>query len=322
MLPFALTVINVTDMLAKFLMFSKSVDRVDALLSQKPFWRMFEDPAALLVLEEVSLDVLADAVNELKRERSIPHGEHTKEGASNLHGEAEGNVTVFDFATLLKTTEERVLHDLLGAGPKSTDELRAVFLKNREKYVRALERKERAARWETHVPKVPLHLPHVPSAGDVEKAVIDKPREAMKKAVGTLQREVSKRATTPGSPVRGKKKKGLNTPPREQAKEMNDFSPVAVATSEGGDGGGGRHRQGGGQSRDSSMSTTAAVRVTGAATHLAPPDLLGGGADLGAGAAKYGTADAGNDDNDDLAVGGMDAFVIDDDDDDDGDDLL
>ena len=37
-LPFGITCINVTDMLAKFLMFSKSVDKMDALLSAKPFW--------------------------------------------------------------------------------------------------------------------------------------------------------------------------------------------------------------------------------------------------------------------------------------------
>jgi hypothetical protein len=37
-LPFGITCINITDMLAKFLMFSKSVDKMDALLSAKPFW--------------------------------------------------------------------------------------------------------------------------------------------------------------------------------------------------------------------------------------------------------------------------------------------
>ena len=37
-LPFGITCINVTDMIAKFLMLAKSTDRMDALLSQKPFW--------------------------------------------------------------------------------------------------------------------------------------------------------------------------------------------------------------------------------------------------------------------------------------------
>lgn len=37
-LPFGITCINITDMLAKFLMFSKAVDKMDALLSAKPFW--------------------------------------------------------------------------------------------------------------------------------------------------------------------------------------------------------------------------------------------------------------------------------------------
>jgi hypothetical protein len=53
-LPFAITSINITDMLSRFLMLSKAVDRMDALLSQKPFWRMFADPNALLACQELS----------------------------------------------------------------------------------------------------------------------------------------------------------------------------------------------------------------------------------------------------------------------------
>jgi hypothetical protein len=44
-LPFGIS-INITDM-ATFLMFAKSVDRMDALLSQNP-WNMFADPNAIL----------------------------------------------------------------------------------------------------------------------------------------------------------------------------------------------------------------------------------------------------------------------------------
>ena len=89
-LPFGITCINVTDMLAKFLMFSKSVDRIDALLSQKPFWRMFGDPTSILALQELSLETLADVVVEMGRDRKIPGGNHEKGG--NLHGEKEGKV--------------------------------------------------------------------------------------------------------------------------------------------------------------------------------------------------------------------------------------
>jgi hypothetical protein len=45
-LPFGITSINLTDMIATFLMFAKKVDRMDALLSQKPFWNMFADPVS------------------------------------------------------------------------------------------------------------------------------------------------------------------------------------------------------------------------------------------------------------------------------------
>lgn len=118
-LPFGITSINITDMMARFLMLSKVVDRMDALLSQRPFWRMFADPYALLVCQEVSMDVTADVVVEFKQER--------------------GSVTVFDFAEILKVVEERVERDLLGAGPKSVQELRALYQRNKIKYQKLLD---------------------------------------------------------------------------------------------------------------------------------------------------------------------------------------
>jgi hypothetical protein len=72
MLPFGITCINVTDMIAKFCMFSKSVDRMDALLSQKPFWKTFQNPDSLLVLQELSMEILCNVVVEMKRERKLP----------------------------------------------------------------------------------------------------------------------------------------------------------------------------------------------------------------------------------------------------------
>jgi len=70
-LPFGITCINITDMLAKFLLFSKAVDKMDALLSAKPFWKMFIDPNSMLVLQEVSLDLLCDVCVEIGRERRV-----------------------------------------------------------------------------------------------------------------------------------------------------------------------------------------------------------------------------------------------------------
>lgn len=71
-LPFGITCINVTDMIAKFLMLAKATDRMDALLSQKPFWKMFADPNAILAVQELAMDMLADVVVELEKERKIP----------------------------------------------------------------------------------------------------------------------------------------------------------------------------------------------------------------------------------------------------------
>jgi hypothetical protein len=140
-LPFGITSINVTDMLAKICMFSKSVDKMDALLSSKPFWRMFADPNSLLSLQELSMDMLADAVVELgclKKWRVL----------EEKNGEP-GIVTVFDFPDLMETLERRVRDDLLGSGPRDVADLRQMANKLRYRYQRECEKRERAAmkRW-------------------------------------------------------------------------------------------------------------------------------------------------------------------------------
>jgi ELMO/CED-12 family len=118
-LPFGITSINITDMLSKFLMLAKTVDRMDALLSQKPFWRMFADPNAITACQELAMDMLADVVVEFRQQR--------------------GSVTVFDFSSILAKTERRVQFDLLGAGPKTVAELYQVHAKVKLRYQRMLE---------------------------------------------------------------------------------------------------------------------------------------------------------------------------------------
>ncbi|KAL3918179.1 MAG: hypothetical protein SGARI_007532 [Bacillariaceae sp.] len=71
-LPFGITCINVTDMIAKFLMLAKSTDRMDALLSQKPFWKMFGDPNAILAVQELAMSMLCDVAVELGQEKKVP----------------------------------------------------------------------------------------------------------------------------------------------------------------------------------------------------------------------------------------------------------
>ena len=117
-LPFAITSINITDMLSKFLMLSKTVDRMDALLSQKPFWRMFAEPNAITACQELAMDMLADVVVELHLQR--------------------GAVTVFDFSAILAKTERRIQYDLLGAGPRSVAELYEVHTKVKLKHQQQL----------------------------------------------------------------------------------------------------------------------------------------------------------------------------------------
>mmetsp|Transcript_10852 Transcript_10852/g.16587 ORF Transcript_10852/g.16587 Transcript_10852/m.16587 type:complete len:498 (+) Transcript_10852:88-1581(+) len=147
-LPFGITCINVTDMLAKFLMLSKSVDRMDALLSSKPFWRLFGDPNALLAVQELGMEFICDCVVELRRERKLPGAKEKDQAnnhnASSMMNNDTGDVTVFDFPQILERAERRLRDDLLGAGPTTVEELRSMAGRLRIKYLKALERKENA----------------------------------------------------------------------------------------------------------------------------------------------------------------------------------
>lgn len=139
MLPFGITCINVTNMIAKACMFSKKVERLDVLMSQKPFWKMFENPDSLLVLKELSMENLCNVVVEIGRERKIDVMDSDEENMTSKE------VTVFDFSEILAKTEKRVVNDLLGAGPRNVDELRVFAARNHAKYLRAMERKEQMA---------------------------------------------------------------------------------------------------------------------------------------------------------------------------------
>lgn len=142
-LPFGITCINVTDMMAKFLMLAKATDKMEALMSQKPFWRMFADPNAILACQEISLNMLCDVVGEMNRERRVPG---KMESASNMPGGGIGDevraVTVFDFSEIMERTERRVRDDLLGAGPKTVEELRSIAGRLKVRYEEQLVAKE------------------------------------------------------------------------------------------------------------------------------------------------------------------------------------
>jgi len=145
-LPFGITCINVTDMIAKFLMLAKSTDRMDALLSQKPFWKMFADPNAITAVQELAMSMLCDVAVELGKEKRIPYLAEKSYTNDGMPGEARDKVTVFDFSTILERTEKRVRDDLLGAGPKTVDELRSIAGRLRIKYQNQLERRIQRAK--------------------------------------------------------------------------------------------------------------------------------------------------------------------------------
>ena len=149
-LPFGITCINITDMLAKFLLFSKSIDKMDALLSAKPFWKMFLDPNAMLVLQEVSLDLLCDVCVEIGRERRLRNllandslvKDKMNKNAVGMHDRC-GKITVFDFTEIMERTEKRVGDEVLGAGPRNVEELRAVARRVKSKYLMRIQLKEK-----------------------------------------------------------------------------------------------------------------------------------------------------------------------------------
>ena len=55
-------------------------------------------------------------------------------------------MTVFDFSTILERTERRVRDDLLGAGPKTVDELRAIAARLKIKYQTQVDKRIERAR--------------------------------------------------------------------------------------------------------------------------------------------------------------------------------
>mmetsp|Transcript_10437 Transcript_10437/g.17303 ORF Transcript_10437/g.17303 Transcript_10437/m.17303 type:complete len:669 (+) Transcript_10437:163-2169(+) len=175
-LPFGITCINITDMLAKFLLFSKSIDKMDALLSAKPFWKMFLDPNAMLVLQEVSLDLLCDVCVEIGRERRLRNllandslvKDKMNKNAVGMHDRC-GKITVFDFTEIMERTEKRVGDEVLGAGPRNVEELRAVARRVKSKYLMRIQLKEK------HLEK---------RSGTGEKQQVNHLNESMKNVVG------------------------------------------------------------------------------------------------------------------------------------------
>jgi hypothetical protein len=90
---------------------------------------------------------------------------------------------VFDFPIILEMTEKRVGDDLLGAGPKTVEELRSMAAKLRIKYQTQLEEKEK--RYQKQVEEKEKHASPSSStanvlqgAGNVAQGVFSKFKEA------------------------------------------------------------------------------------------------------------------------------------------------
>jgi hypothetical protein len=90
-------------------------------------------------------------------------------------------VTVFDFSEIMERTEKRVGDEVLGAGPQNVDELRAVALKVKSKYLFRIQVKENhgiggngpSSPLGKHIPNMPtLPMPSKESMMNVTNTVI------------------------------------------------------------------------------------------------------------------------------------------------------
>eukprot|EP00538_Stauroneis_constricta_P000773 CAMPEP_0119549904 /NCGR_PEP_ID=MMETSP1352-20130426/3532_1 /TAXON_ID=265584 /ORGANISM="Stauroneis constricta, Strain CCMP1120" /LENGTH=523 /DNA_ID=CAMNT_0007595603 /DNA_START=1036 /DNA_END=2607 /DNA_ORIENTATION=+ len=217
-LPFGITCINVTDMIAKFLMLAKSTDKMDALLSQKPFWKMFGDPNAILTVQELAMTMLCDVVVELGKERQVPG---LSRNDDNMQGDSDGKVTVFDFSMILERTERRVRDDLLGAGPKTVSELRSVAGRLKLKYQHQLERRIQKAEQQN------LRQLEMEAAGITSPQ--NKMNEVMAQAGNMAGGFFSKMRTGPGFNLNKKKAASLATQSAPIIDQAPEPAPTIVA---------------------------------------------------------------------------------------------
>lgn len=91
-------------------------------------------------------------------------------------------MTVFDFSEIMERTEKRVGDEVLGAGPQNVDELRAVALKVKSKYLFRIQVKENhgiggngpsSPLGKKHIPPIPtLPMPSKESMMNVTNTVI------------------------------------------------------------------------------------------------------------------------------------------------------
>lgn len=120
-LPFALTCVNCTDMLAKVCMLESKVESIDVLLSQKPFWRCFSSPHSLLQLQLLSMQFVADV-----------HNEQTEEVTGG--GTEGGGGALINFEEILDIVKERI-EGVLDHGPKDYTELVSISAIQRNKHI-------------------------------------------------------------------------------------------------------------------------------------------------------------------------------------------
>ena len=82
-------------------------------------------------------------------------------------------VTVFDFSEIMERTEKRVGDEVLGAGPQSVDELRAIARRVKSKYLLRIQSKEKhMVKKSSPQKQLPSFLPTRESTKNVTSAVM------------------------------------------------------------------------------------------------------------------------------------------------------
>lgn len=80
-----------------------------------------------------------------------------------MPGSRDGKVTVFDFSEIMERTEKRVGDELLGAGPRNVDELRATARRVKSKYLMRVQLKEKHSSPKQSPPLMGKAVPPMPT---------------------------------------------------------------------------------------------------------------------------------------------------------------
>merc|ERR1712037_750 len=104
------------------------------------------------------MGMLCDVVVDMGTERNIIRETTANNNGCGVLSQEYKDVSVFDFSEILSRTEKRVHDDLLGSGPKTVSEMRAIHRRLSMKYERDMEKMRRNAHRYRFKPRAFMHV--------------------------------------------------------------------------------------------------------------------------------------------------------------------